>query len=94
MYESFDVACGFGRDAGGRGDSSPITKATITADGALALVIDYAQYSLLYENVLVKGADGRFQMVEIKNIKTNEYSIKDGKKVINGSAPEWWTRCH
>ncbi|HTS38977.1 MAG TPA: hypothetical protein VMH84_00350 [Xanthobacteraceae bacterium] len=79
----------------GRGsDSSPITKATLTADGALVLVINYAQYSLLYENVLVKGGDGRFQMVEIKNIKTNQYSIKDGKKVIDGTSPEWWTRCH
>ncbi len=75
-------------------DSMPIRAATIKPDGSLVVVLYLEWLSHSREVVEVKSADGnRTRTLSNRNLKTGEYSVRDGKFMHNGEPTEWIDRC-
>jgi hypothetical protein len=81
------------RDWGDGHDSSAVTSARVTADGAIDLVVRFQSLSQTREWVLMKN-DGRIRTVMNRNIDTNEYSVRDEKYVSSGDTTPLVTNCH
>jgi hypothetical protein len=80
------------RDWGDGHDSSAVASATVTANGAIDLVVRFQSFSQTREWVLMKN-DDRIRTVMNRNVDTNEYSVRDGKYISSGDTTPQVTHC-
>lgn len=82
------------RDLGGNvRDSSPITQASIGADGSIVLTTVFSGGT--HQAVFMKSDDGRRKRVmSNRDVKTDEYTVRDGLYVSNGQPTPWPARCN
>jgi hypothetical protein len=93
IYVARDGRLFHDRNFGDSRDSSPIPTATIKSDQTLELVFDLQSISQTRQAVFLKSSDGRYRSMSNRNVKTDEYSIRDGKFTSNGEPAPWITRC-
>ena len=81
------------RDFGNIKDSGLVVSAKTMADASIVLVVNFASLSQTREYSLAKGQDGRIRAIFSRNVQTNEYTVKDGKLITNGSSLPRTTLC-
>lgn len=81
------------RDHGDVKDSNPIPQAVINRDGTIDLTIVFEWAPQTRRNVMARRSDGRIRVITNWDVKTGDYSVRDGKLLHNGNAVPWVTRC-
>lgn len=81
------------RNSGKSKDSSRVTKVTITDDGILEITVNFRSFKQVRHFGFIRGIDGRIRAMFNRNVKTNEYTVRDGRFLRNHQATRWQTRC-
>lgn len=83
----------FGGDKNAGNDTNTIVAAARKPDGTLEYTTVFPSLGQTRQQTDTKGSDGRRRALSNRNVDTNEYTIKDGKLVSNGTDSLWQTRC-
>ena len=81
------------RDFGRAKDSNRVISASVQPDGAIELVVEFAPYHQTREFVFSKGDDDRARTTSNRDVKTNEFTVADGKFTHDGKDTPWQTHC-
>lgn len=81
------------REFGDTRDSNAITSAKTKADGTFEVVVNFAGLSQTRQFSFMKASDGRIRAMSNRDVKTNEYSVVDGKFTSNGKPTPWQAHC-
>lgn len=81
------------RDFGGVKDSNRVVSASVRPDGAIDLVVEFAAYHQRREFVFSKGGDDRARTTSNRDVKTNEFTVVDGRFTRDGKDTPWQTHC-
>jgi hypothetical protein len=81
------------RDFGQAKDSNRVVAANVRPDGAIDLVVEFATYRQRREFVFSKGDDDRARTTSNRDVKTNQFSVAEGKFTQDGKDTPWQTHC-
>ena len=74
-------------------DTSSIPTAVVNRDGTIELTIIFEQAQSTRKNTLTRRGDSHIRVTTNYDIKTGEYSVRDGKLLHNGNEVPWQARC-